>query len=865
MTVPGGPVRPTLREWTQQHAIEILLVAVLVIMSSALHAHNMFGYPYLENDEGTYISRAWNWVTTGELDVYTYRYDHAPAGWMFLGTWLALTGGDALFGSLMNSGRVFMLVLHAVSTVLLYVVARRMSSSVTAGVVAVLIFAMSPLGIYFQRRVLLDNIMMFWILVAMVLLLRRHLTLSAVVTSGLVFGIAVLTKLNAAFFGLGFLVLLWMQSAPHQRRHALAMWLAFAGGTVALLLLYAALNEELLSAPLGPDGAPLRVSLIDTMQLQASRGDPLPPWDPDSNFRFAIDSWMAKDAITPFLGAASLVALSIVTIAHRGRRLPALAVLLFMIGYLIFLVRGGIVIDLYVTPAIPIIALAAGMVAAALVQGLRAGAARALAGTTAAIAVIAAFTGMTVPLFLSVDETRNQQAAVEWVTDNVERDAVIAADNYVYPELAQEEGFENTMYFFSAEYDPESREIYNDDWRDVDYLFVTHEFIEQASQGTIPELREAFEHAELLASFTEGTSSFIDLPAYISTNGDWAQIYRVRDRNEIVLQDSWNAFLDEFVHDYGRVAERSEGSTTTTSDQLVGMAQALEQRDEDWFRGIWEWSNDHLRHRENDSLLSATWVVDADGEGSTEQTSAVCRADQRIAELLLQGAIVFDDEELDREGRRLLDDWWGACVIEREGLLLVDSTTEGSVLDDLLSPSSFDPALYRRLAAVTPEHDWQRLVDDGYTMLERIVDERGTVPNWIVLTEEGQLESAAGLVAGDSDGIGGETLRLIRSLVLDSVGGHERADALLDVLQPQLEEYWIANRALPASTTLALVSQVRDSAIDPRLIYTEDIAAAYDADTGTWGDRSALSDHYWGWAWHDAQRLLPETARLPLR
>lgn len=863
---PPEPTRPPrLAAALSRHRTEILVVIGLVVLSAALHATNMFEFPYYENDEGTYVSRAWNFIQTGQLDVYTYRYDHAPAGWMLLGVWFALTGGDVVFGSLLESGRVFMLLIHVVSTVLLYLIARRLSGGMTAGVIAVLIFAMSPLGIYFQRRVLLDNIMIFWILLAILVLLRKNLTLSAVVTSGLLFGIAVLTKLNAAFFGLGFLVLLVMYAARHQRRHAISLWLAFAGGVVILLLLYALLNEELFVAPIGDDGLPLRVSLIDTMQYQASRGNSLPPWDPDSSFRTAIESWRLKDTVTPVLAALSMAGLALVAIAHRGRRLAALAVLLMMLGYIGFLVRGGIVIDLYVAPAIPLVALATGLVASSLIYWLRSRAVRSVLGAILAAAVVVSFIALTSPRHLSVSETSNQDAAVAWVIENVEPDAVIAADNFVFPTLGQENGFTQTLYFFNAEYDPESRALYNADWRDIDYLIVTHEFVQQMDQGTIPGLREAFDHSVLLASFTEGTTSFIDLPNYISTNGDWAQIYALKDRNEIVLQDTWSTFLDTFVHDYGRVSEAATGTATTTSDQLVGMTAALHQGDEAWFRGIWQWTNDHLRHRSDDSLLSSRWFVDDTGEGSLLETNAVCRADQRIADLLIEAGATFGDPELRREGLRLLDDWWANCVIEVDGALLVDSTTEGSVVDNLINPSAFDPALYARLALVAPQYEWQTLIDDGYAFLNRVIDERGTIPNWLVVSDTGVLASASELITGNADGFGGESLRLIRSLILDQARGSQQASDVLDRLDGELVEYWTFNRSLASSSILALHAQVRASEINPLALYREDIAPSYDPETGVWGDASSLSDHYWGWAWHDAQRHLPEAAQIPLQ
>ena len=255
---------------------EVVVVAAIVLLSAVVHAGNMFGFPYYENDEGTYISRAWEFISTGALDVYTYRYDHAPGGWMLLGAWLGITGGASLFDSMLQSGRVFMLLVHTASSVVLYLIARRMSGGMTAGVIAVLIFAVSPLGVYFQRRVLLDNMMIFWVLLAVLLLLRRQLRLSSVIVSGVLFGVAVLTKFSAAFFGLGFLVLLWMLSAHHQRRHALTMWLAFGGGTVVLFILYAALNNEFFRAPLGPDGDPLHVSLIARPTPRPATGAPAP-------------------------------------------------------------------------------------------------------------------------------------------------------------------------------------------------------------------------------------------------------------------------------------------------------------------------------------------------------------------------------------------------------------------------------------------------------------------------------------------------------------------------------------------------------------------------------------------------------------
>jgi len=102
------------------HYKEIIALVLVLTVSTAAHAFNMFRFPYYENDEGVYISQAWSIVTQGKLAPYTYWYDHAPAGWMLIALWAKLTGGFFTFGASVNSGRMLMLVLHLASTVLLY-------------------------------------------------------------------------------------------------------------------------------------------------------------------------------------------------------------------------------------------------------------------------------------------------------------------------------------------------------------------------------------------------------------------------------------------------------------------------------------------------------------------------------------------------------------------------------------------------------------------------------------------------------------------------------------------------------------------------------------------------------------------------
>ena len=173
---------------------------ILTCLTFVSHAYNMFSYPLYLGDEGIYMEQAWSVLNARGLTPYTYFYDHAPAGWILIAAWLRLLPrGVYQWGMPINSGRVLMLLLAVASTILLSRLASRLSGSSAAGFLAGVIFALSPLSLYYGRMVLLDNIMLFWLLVALELITGGD-DLFAFFGGGAAFGIALLTKETAIFF-----------------------------------------------------------------------------------------------------------------------------------------------------------------------------------------------------------------------------------------------------------------------------------------------------------------------------------------------------------------------------------------------------------------------------------------------------------------------------------------------------------------------------------------------------------------------------------------------------------------------------------------------------------------------------------------
>src|SRR3712207_5323865 len=150
-----------------------LMVALLAVALLA-HGLNMFNLPArgFTDDEGIYTAQAWAVLREGRLSPYTYFYDHAPAGWIQLAGWLGLTDGVGAFDSAIDSGRTLMLLLHLGMVPLLYRLARKLGCGMPSAALATLLFSLSPLAIFYQRLVLLDTFMLFWVLLSLDLLLN---------------------------------------------------------------------------------------------------------------------------------------------------------------------------------------------------------------------------------------------------------------------------------------------------------------------------------------------------------------------------------------------------------------------------------------------------------------------------------------------------------------------------------------------------------------------------------------------------------------------------------------------------------------------------------------------------------------------
>lgn len=454
------------------------------------HSYALFRYPLYLTDEGIYVQQAWSVLREGQLSPYTYFYDHAPGGWLVLAAWTALLPGqfDA-FGSPINTGRALMVPVHLISTFLLYQVARTLSGGRTAAFVATLLFGLTPLGVFYQRQVLLDNIMVLWLLLSLYLVLRSGDRVAAALAAGLAFGMALVTKENAIFFG-PVLALLLLQRIKGRlnRRFAKGFWFFSAGTPAAFYVMYATLKGELLPTGLNfslsnPPGD--RVSLAYTVWWQLNRTQGSAASGDGLFWQMMRDFWLPKDSFLLAAGAAATVLLLVLGVADRRRHGSELIAALLVVGYAAYLMRGSVLLEFYVLPLVPFLALNIGLAVAALLRR---------APDTVRFAVIG---GLIVALLspvggylivhgdrgelqahdmyrLGLTELQAEQTA--WIRENVPPDARLIIDDDMWTTLRDSDPpYRFAHSHWKASADPDVRDrVFRQDWRNVDFIVMSN-------------------------------------------------------------------------------------------------------------------------------------------------------------------------------------------------------------------------------------------------------------------------------------------------------------------------------------------------------------------------------------------------------
>lgn len=483
--------------------LEGSVVALFLGVTLLTQALSLFTYPAYTSDEGDVLANAWA-VLQGRLTAYTFTYSHPPLGWIQLAAWAKLSGGITGFGSAINSGRVLMLGLATASSLVLYLIARQLSGSRSAALLAMVLYTCSPLSLLYRHQVLLENIGIFWLLLSLCLITNGRSRLGSVVLAAVALGIALLSKGVFLIFLPAMLWAVWLYETRFQRKFSLLTFLYITLALASIYALFALLKGELLPAGTGAGGIALHTSLLGVL-LQTFQ---LP--GPQATFRASWNTWMQAD---PVFLASGVLAVFLTMLGGIANRLQLLAAF-FAASFCLFLLASGTVYAFAILPLLPFLALS---IALAL-HGTLSWAARKLHMRLARVLLLFVLIGVLIPAGIqrswasvAQNQTEAQHEALWWIGDHVPREAVVIAGSYLYADLHHPTGtgvsgdrpFVHAQIYTDATLDPAIRvgEL-KQDWQHIDFLVVDRSMLQtiQTDKRFIL-LNEALEHATLRAAF----------------------------------------------------------------------------------------------------------------------------------------------------------------------------------------------------------------------------------------------------------------------------------------------------------------------------------------------------------------------------
>ena len=505
--------------WLGKHRISLLTMLPVFGLVAMISIINFNGFPgRVNDDEGTYVAQAWAVLFRGELAHYTYWYDHPPLGWLQIAGYAGLTDGFHRAATAVTVGREFMVLMHMLACVMMYILARRLNFHRVTGAAAVLLFTFSPVALYYHRMVFLDNIAVMWTLAALVFAASPRRSLAAAFGSAMCFATAVLTKETALVM---LPVVLWVliQNQPKVGRSwGTVVFLSSFIGAGLFYPLYAVLKNELTEGP-------GHVSLIWAIKWQLFERDGTGSVFNHTTVSYqTVHWWLETDSWLLVAGAAMVLPALFV------RRLRPLAVGLGI--QLAMLARGGYLPQPYVIALIPLSAiLLAGMgemfvrsrwfapvgewpnkFLAQLRFGFRWSVARTGVVLVAVSAAIFGIIGS--PAWAhearygaTYDPSVYSVQATDWVRAHVGKGQVVITDDNIWADLVMD-GYENPVWLYKADLDPAVKDkLLRGGWNDVDYLVLPD--LSESLLKSLPIVWEAIQHSRVVVVYGTGDAKMI--------------------------------------------------------------------------------------------------------------------------------------------------------------------------------------------------------------------------------------------------------------------------------------------------------------------------------------------------------------------
>ena len=314
-------------------------------------------------------------------------------------------------------------------------------------------------------------------------------------------------------------------------------------------------------------------------------------------------------------------------------------------------------------------------------------------------------------------------------------------------------------------------------------------------------------------------------------------------------------FFDRYLQPSGRIARTDQGGDTVSEGQAYGLLLAAATGDEERFRRVWAWTDEHLQR--SDRLLAWRWA-----NGGVADWSPATDADLIAAGALALAGERFADPTLAAESARI-----GAAVLGHETW----SSGTGRVLlagpwarvERVVNPSYFVVGMMSRLWWTTGDRRWGPVAATSRAMLGMLTAGAPHLPpDWSTLAADGTNPQPRASPGGASPRYGYEAARVFVQLAVDCrARGQAIAARAWPFLQGEADatieaEYTLAGAPIGDTThALALVAAASSAAAAGD---TQDAARLLDAADA----HDERHPTYYGAAWIALARLWLDTDLL---
>jgi Dolichyl-phosphate-mannose-protein mannosyltransferase/Glycosyl hydrolases family 8 len=719
---------------------EVLIFIITFGIIIFTRTWNLFNFPYYENDEGTYMSQAWAITDLNKLSPYTYWYDHSPLGWILLGIFSYMIGGYNTFGNAVNTGRVVILIMHLITCLYIILSMKKITKHQYAPYITVLFFTLIPTVHYFQRRVLLDNIMVMFIAMSLYYVIDKKITLTKTIISGFLFGLAILSKESAVVFFPIYLILLATGLDIKNRFLGIFSWISFAFITGFTYILMALLKTELLPST-------DKVSLLNSLLFQSSRGTGLPFWVEKSDFRDALIQISNKDYFSNFIIPLTIFTVYLYVLLFKTKNRIHVSLISMFTIYLAFLMRGKIVLEFYFLPLILPLSMTIGLLYDDLVnilrfsgeyQKLKVKFVQLLAFSISVFLIISPQYILNTEAF-SLDQAVKYNQTMEWFYQNVDKEAKIMIDYGLYPNFRlpkdKSKTYPNADWYWKADFDKEIKSDKLDNQPlNIDYIHLTSQYLSNIERGDIPFSLKAFNESKRVYRNTD--------TRLIS------EVYKVIKDKDLIVNNTWNNYKKKFIKDNFVIDNRT--LQTDPRNHADALKLSLLFNDKDTFEKLYEGFLDKF-------YVPNYLVLSNDPNFTTNSDINV-----NFIGVLIEGFKKFKIKGADIIAENLIENLWNNRVKEIKGnYYLIDENINNENYS--IAISGYKPH-YFTLFNQYSSHNWTKLSNDYLNTINQTTKIYILPPNYFLINTDGQITIALNQDNGNGSNFGYLSYRIFLNL-----------------------------------------------------------------------------------------------------